>query len=146
MGFEANYTAIFDYLDAMALALSSINSTLYKEANNKFKLKKLPVAMINPGSWRLDPADSVIIADVDNYALDVRGEIIILIRESDSDEWFGEIIGPISDIVDAIYADQTLGGTCLVAWPHEGGPGQITVQNTIYYGGSIGIRALKAYP
>lgn len=146
MPFESEYTAIFDYIDATILLLDSINSTLYKEASNKFKLKKLPCAMINPGRWRLDPSDGTLVADVGNYCLDIQGEIIILIRESDSDKWYDEMITPIADIVDAIFADQTLGGTCLIAWPHEGGPGEITVMNTLYYGGSVGIRALKGYP
>ena len=146
MGFKAEYTAIFDDIEETIKALPSVKQVIYKEASNKFKLKKFPCAMINPGRFRLDPSDGTLVADVSDYCLDIRGEIIVLIRESDSDDWFDEIIDPIADIVDAIFADQTLGGTCLIAWPHEGGPGEITVQNTLYYGGSIGIRTLKGYP
>jgi len=70
---------------------------------------------------------------------------VVLIRESDPENWFEEIISPIRDIIDAIFADQTLGATCLIAYPNKGGPGEVTVSNKLYYGGSIGVRALKGY-
>ena len=145
MGFEADYTAIFDDLEATIKALSSIKQVIYK-AEGRGIIRELPCVFINPGRFTLDPADSVLIADVGNYALDIRGELVVLIRESDPENWFEEIISPIGDIVDAIFADQTLGGTCLIAYPSEGGPGEVTMSNKLYYGGSIGVRALKGYP
>ena len=145
MGFEDEYTAIFDDIYDSIKVLPSIEQIIYK-TEGKGTIRKLPCVFINPGTWRLDPADAIKVADVGNYLLDIRGEIIVLIRESDPEQWFEAIIGPIADIVDAIFADQTLGGTCLKAWPHEGGPGEITVENKLYYGGKVGIRALKGYP
>ena len=52
---------------------------------------------------------------------------------------------PIGDIIDALLADTTLGGTCLRSWTHEGAPGETNYANKLYYGGEIGIRAIKEY-
>ena len=145
MGFEAVYTAIFDDIYDSVKALASVEQVIYK-AEGRGVIRKLPCVFINPGTWRLDPADGTLVADVANYCLIVQGELIVLIRESDPEKWLEIIIEPIADIVDAIFADQTLGGTCIEAYPHEGGPGEITVQNKLYYGGKVGIRALKGYP
>lgn len=145
MGFEDEYTAIFDDIEASIVSLKSIKQVIYKAAGRGV-IQKFPCVFINPGRFKLDPADSMNIADVGNYLLDIQGEIIVIIREADSEEWFSEIMGPIGDIIDAVFADQTLGGTCLEAYPHEGGPGEITLNNKLYYGGSVGIRALKGYP
>lgn len=147
MGFEKDYTRIFDYLyDTLSAMPNEIKQVIYKESSNKFALQRWPCALINPGRFTMDPADTFRIADVGNYTLDIRGEIIIIIREVDSEDWFPEMMTSIGAVVDAIFADQTLGGTCFMAWPSAGGPGEITVQNTLYYGGVISIRALKQYP
>lgn len=144
MGFKAEYTAIFDALEALIKALPVIKDVIYKK-EGRGVIRKLPCVFINPGRWMLEPADSEMIASVDNYALDIRGQLVILIREGDAENWFDEILDPISDIVDAIIADPTLGGTCLHAWPYAGGPGDINFQNKLYYGGSIDIRTIKEY-
>jgi len=145
MGFKAVYTAIFDDLEATIKALSSIKQVIYKK-EGRGVIRELPCVFINPGRWLLEPADSMNVASLNTYALDIRGTLVVLIRESDPDNWFDEIIDPISDIVDAIFADQTLGGTCDLAWPNAGGPGEVTLNNKLYYGGSIDIRTIKEYP
>ena len=145
MGFEAVYTAIFDDLNDTIEALSSIEQVIYK-TEGRGAIKGLPCVFINPGRWALDPVDRENVASLGTYALDIRGQLVVIIRESDPDNWFEEIISPISDIVDAIFADQTLGGTCALAWPIEGGPGDINFNNKLYYGGSIDIRTISEYP
>ena len=144
MGFKAVYTAIFDDLYDTIKALSSVKDVIYKK-EGRGVIRKLPCVFINPGRWVLEPADGEMVASVDNYALDIRGQLVVLIREGDAENWLDEILNPISDIVDAIMADQTLGGTCLKAWPNAGGPGDINFQNKLYYGGSIDIRTIREY-
>jgi len=145
MGFEAVYTAIFDDLEATIKALPSINQVIYK-TEGRGVIRKLPCVFINPGEWAMEPADPMNVASVNTYALEIRGQLVVIIRESDPKDWLDEIITPISDIVDAIFADQTLGGTCGMAWPNRGGPGDIRFNNKLYYGGSIDIRTISEYP
>ena len=145
MSFEAAYTAIFDDIETTLKELHpTVKQVIYK-TEGKGIIRQFPCVFINPGRFTLDPADAMGIADVGNYALDIRGELVILIREADPDNWFGDIIEVIGEIIDAIFADQTLGGSCLEAYPNSGGPGEVTFQNTLYYGGTIGIRALRGY-
>ncbi len=144
MEFKAEYTAIFDNLHDTIKALKSIKQVIYKK-EGRGVIRKLPCVFINPGRWLMEPADGENVASVDNYALDIRGQLVILIREGDAENWFDEILTPIGDIVDAIMAGPTLGGTCMRAWPNAGGPGDINFQNKLYYGGSIDIRTIKEY-
>ena len=144
MGFESVYTAIFDDIHDTIKALSIIKQVIYKR-EGRGVIRKLPCVFINPGMATLALTDSPMIASTDNYALEIRGRLVVLIREGDSETWFEDILEPIGEIVDAIMADSTLGGTCLHAWVSAVAPGETTFQNKLYYGGAIDIRVIKEY-
>ena len=145
MGFEAEYTAIFDDIESTLKALYPVVKQVIYKKESRGIIRELPCVFINPGRWSMEPTDSLNAGSTDNFALDLKGELVVLIREGDSEKLFEEIMKPLGAIVDAIFADPTLGGTCLVAWSHEGSPGEVNFLNKLYSGGLIGIRAIKEY-
>jgi hypothetical protein len=67
------------------------------------------------------------------------------VRNSEPDDWFLQIIKPLSDIVDAIFADRTLGNNaddCVITLF---APGEANVRNALYYGGIVGFKATIDY-
>jgi len=106
----------------------------------QFKLTNLPLAIINPSASSFTQAE---IGDTLTNTLNF--EVLVLIRETEPENWFTDIISPMSDVVDAVLADRTLNGKVKDCMPTSFEPGEIKMFNRLYYGGLIRFKALLHY-
>jgi hypothetical protein len=78
----------------------------------------------------------------------VRGSVILLIREYAPKDWFVEVISVMGDVIDAILAERTLGGTAFDCYPTGFAPGDIRfteVEDKLFYGGVVRFEAVVHY-
>jgi hypothetical protein len=140
------YNDIFEEIkDTLVSLKPAIKQVLMGESGNKWNLQKLPCAIINPGNAPFNPSDTAGWASVDSFAVEINGSVLLLVRNSEPDDWFLQIIKPLSDIVDAIFADRTLGNNaddCVITLF---APGEANVRNALYYGGIVGFKATIDY-
>jgi len=137
MGFYTSYKAVFDQLDTTISAIESIKQVVTGE---QFKITNLPLAIINPEDMSLTQGE---IGDLLECV--VGFSIIIVVRETEPEDWFNEVISVMGDVMDAILNDRTLNGTVKDAIPTFFSPGEITFRNRLYYGGLIRFSALMHY-
>ena len=67
----------------------------------------------------------------------VRGSIVLVILEYEPEDWFNDIIAVMSDCVDAILADRSLGGVVFDCSPTGFAPGEIKFKEKTFYGGVV---------
>lgn len=137
MGFYTSYKAVFDQLEATISAIASIKQTVTGE---QFKISSLPLAIINPEDTNVTQGE---IGDLLECA--VGFSVTIVVRETEPEDWFADVVSVMGDVVDAILNDRTLNGTVKDAIPTFFSPGEITFKNRLYYGGLIRFSALMHY-
>lgn len=146
--FYDDYKAVFDDIKDTLEDPSMfpyVKQVIMGESGNKFKLQRFPCAIINPGNAPFNPSDTAGWASVDSFAVEINGAVWLMVRDSDPDDWFEDIIKPLGYIVDAIFADRTLGSTvddCVITLF---APGELSVRNVLYYGGIVGFKATIDY-
>jgi hypothetical protein len=69
--------------------------------------------------------------------VNVRMNLLVLVRESAPADWFDGIIDVMGDVVDAILADRTLSGAVKDIYPTSFSPGSISYRGKTFYGGQV---------
>jgi hypothetical protein len=137
MGYYATYKAVFDRAKVDLEAKSSIKQVVLGE---QFKLANLPLAIINPTTTTIR---SVILGStLENV---IGFDVLIIIRETEPEDWFEDIVSVMADVVDAVLADRTLNGTVKDVAPTGFEPGEIKMTQGLYYGGVVRFEALLHY-
>ena len=134
MGLLGPYQGLFNQVKATLQGVPSLKSILLGEA---FRPMELPMAIITPREAAGERAE---MGRTLTYR--VNWETFILIRESEPENWFAEIIPILAEVHDAIMADDTLDGKAVEVTPTLISPGEITARNKLYYGGLIKFQAI----
>lgn len=137
MGFYSSYNNVFSQLQTTLETIDSIKQVVLGE---QFRLSNLPLAVINPSSTRISQGN---IGEM--LELRVNGEVIVVVRETEPEDWFTEIVSVMGDVMDAVLSDRTLSDNVLDINPREFTPGEITFSNQLYYGGLLVFEILLHY-
>ena len=121
----------------MLTAISGLKQVVKGE---RFKVTKLPLAVINPEEV---PIEQGVIGTM--LSCDVYFTVIVICRETEPEDWFADVISLMGDVMDAVLADRKLSSTVQDCIPVGFTPGEITIQGSLYYGGAIRFRALLHY-
>ena len=138
MGYYESYKAVFDQVETVISGLTNISQVV---TGRRFRVQSLPLAIINPRDTRIVQAE---IGDL--LQNEIEFDVILIVRETEPEDWFADVLDPLGDIVDAILNDRTLSGTVQDVIPTFFAPGEITFQNRLYYGGVARFSALMFYP
>lgn len=137
MGFKDSYQAVFDTVKTDLQAVSSLKQVVTGE---KFKLTKLPLAIINP------MAAPILQATLQNVLeVSVNFDVILVVRQTEPADWFSDILAVMCDVVDKLLSDRTLNGKVKDLIPTEFTPGEVRFAAKIYYGGLISWQAMFFY-
>lgn len=134
MGLLEQYQALFEKVKEALQGVSSLKSILIGEA---FRLGELPTALVTP---REMVGERLAMASILEYT--VNFDVLILIRETEPEDWFTEIIPIMCEAFDALMGDDTLGGKVKALTPTLFSPGEITARNHLFYGGLIRLQAV----
>ena len=137
MGFYEIYKAVFD---AVATAVAGISGIKQVVKGERFKVKELPLAILNPEETLVEQA---VIGST--LACNIFFMVIVLCRETEPEDWFADVISLMGEIFDAILADRTLGGAAKDVIPITFVPGEATLRNRLYYGGAVRFQAFLHY-
>jgi len=137
MGYYESYKAVFDQVASAIETVSGINQVVIGE---RFRIQSLPLAIVNPRETRIVQAE---IGDLLQNMIEF--DVFLIVRETEPDDWFTDVLDPLGDVLDAILADRTLNGTVKDVIPTLFSPGEITFQNRLYYGGLARFSALMFY-
>jgi len=137
MKFYEVYKPIFEFIRNRLSAVAEIKQVVLGE---KIRLHDLPLAVISPSST----AASQITLNGALKAL-IRFDVYLIIRVSEPEDWFEEIISLMCNIVDAILSDRTLNGLALDTHLTNFVPGEVRIQNNLYYGGLLSFEATALY-
>jgi len=132
-----SYKALFDRVKANLEAVSSIKNTVLGE---QFKVAELPMAVINPEPT--DISQAVFGSMLENK---IAFSVVLMIRETEPTNWFGDIVSIMGDVVDKILSDRTLNSTVKDVLPTFFSPGEIRTQNKLYFGGVVRFEALLLF-
>jgi hypothetical protein len=128
-GFLALYKAVFDAVKVAVQTKTSIKTVILGE---QFTLGDLPKAIINAEEAPIQQAAQGALLSVK-----VNFSVILVIRDYTPQDWFTDIIPVMADVVDAILADRTLGGTAMDCIPTGFYPGEIKFNDKILFGGQV---------
>ena len=137
MGFYETYKAVFDQVKSVLENVEDLKQVFLGES---LKLINLPVAIINPSETTISQAE---IGDM--LENEITFDVIVVIRETEPEDVFEELVEPLGKICDAILADRTLNNTVKDVRPTFFSPGEIRFRNKLYYGGVIRFTALLYY-
>ena len=137
MGFYETYKAVFDQVKSVLENLEDLKQVFLGES---LKLINLPIAIINPSETTISQAE---IGDM--LENEITFDVIVVIRETEPEDVFEELVEPLGKICDAILADRTLNNTVKDVRPTFFSPGEIRFRNKLYYGGVIRFTALLYY-
>ena len=137
MGFYASYKLVFDQVKT---ALENVSSLKQVVLGERFKLHTLPLAIVNPG-------DTVISQAEIGTVLECRlgFDVIVVVRSTEPQDWFQDVLTVMGDVVDALVADRTLNNAVKDVRPASFVPGEIRFAEKLYYGGLVGFEALLFY-
>ena len=76
---------------------------------------------------------------------EISFDVVVVIRETEPENWFDEVISILGDVTDAILNDRTLNGTVKDVIPTFFSPGEITFKQKLYYGGVVRFLAKLYY-
>jgi hypothetical protein len=132
-GFKDAYVPVFTAVQDALNKLQGLQQVILgKNLKQIDTLDNLPIAIINT-----DVAKVAAIDGVCGYQLQVPIVLDVIIVEYEAENWFDKMSTVMSEIVDALLADVTLGGKLQdLAWTSFA-PGTITFQDVTYYGGEI---------
>jgi hypothetical protein len=128
---------MFDQVKAFLQTLSSIKNVVLGE---NFKVGDLPMAVINPEPT--DISQAVFGSMLKNK---ITFSVVLMIRETEPTNWFGDIVSIMGDVVDKILSDRTLNSTVKDVLPTFFSPGEIRTQNKLYFGGVVRFEALLLF-
>jgi len=137
MSFYASYKTVFDAVKAAIETKESIKTVILGE---RFTVGDLPKAILNA---ELAPIGQASMGDF--LEARVRGSIILVILEYEPKDWFTDIIAVMGDVVDALLADRSLGGTCFDSTPTGFAPGEIKFKEKVFFGGVVRWEAILHY-
>jgi hypothetical protein len=129
MGYYTSYKAVFDAIKTAVESKESIRTVILGE---RFTVGSLPKAIINA-----EPSPIGQAAMGEFTETRVRGSIVLIILEYEPEDWFNDIIAVMSDCVDAILADRSLGGVVFDCSPTGFAPGEIKFKEKTFYGGVV---------
>jgi hypothetical protein len=152
MGFYASYKAVFDavktalvYVAAVpahdsvpevpAHGVESIKTVIVGE---QFSYGPLPKAIINAEPAAIVPAEMGSTINVSVFF-----SVVLVVQEYEPKDWFGDVIKPMGDVVDAVLADRTLGRVVRDVVPVGFAPGEIKFKdNKLLFGGIVRFAAV----
>jgi len=137
MTFYNSYKAVFDNLRTVISGVSSIKYVLVGEP---FKIKSLPTALLMPARDDISYASAE--GRLENR---LTIDVMILVKETEPEDWFQSVVSPMGDVVDAVLADPTLSGAVLDIYPVYFAPGEFRFPNKLYYGGLVRFAAVFHY-
>jgi len=137
MGFYTSYKAVFDAVKTALQGKSSLKKVVLGE---KFKIAEFPMAVINATATTITQA--TLGSRLENR---VGFEVLLIVKGTEPEDWFADIISVMGDVVDAILADRTLNNTVKDVWPTRFEPGEILLPQKRYYGGVVAFEALLYY-
>ena len=129
MSYYISYKAVFEAIKAAVETKESIKTVILGE---RFTVGSLPKAIINA-----EPSPIGQAAMGEFLETRVRGSIVLVILEYEPEDWFNDIIAVMSDCVDAILADRSLGGVVFDCSPTGFAPGEIKFKEKTFYGGVV---------
>ena len=128
-GYYDSYKAVFDALKTAIETKESIKTVILGE---QFSHGSLPKAIVNPDPSPIGQASMGTFLETR-----VRGSIVLVILEYEPKDWFTDIISVMGDVVDALLADRTVGGTCFDLTPTGFSPGEVKFHDKVFYGGVV---------
>lgn len=131
--FYAAYHAVFTQVQTDLAAKASIKAVNLGE---ELRLTALPLAIINPERTAVE-----IGAMGSELHCRVGFVVIVVVRETQPVNLFADIVSVMADVFDAIVADHTLGGAVIDVYPTAFAPGEIKIQNKLFYGGAVRFEA-----
>jgi hypothetical protein len=137
MGFYSSYKAVFDRVRSVLQGVSSIKQVVLGE---RFKLHTLPLAIVNPGETGISQAEIG-----STLQCSIGFDVILVVRSTEPEDWFSDVLAVMGDVVDALLADRTLSGAVKDVKPVTFTPGEIRFTEKLYYGGLVGFEALLFY-
>ena len=137
MTYYQAYKAVFDQVKTVLQNVESIKQVV---VGGQFKLTNLPVAIVNPTETNIGQA--VLGEMLEN---EISFDVVVVIRETEPENWFDEVISILGDVTDAILNDRTLNGTVKDVIPTFFSPGEITFRQKLYYGGVVRFLARLYY-
>lgn len=118
--------------EVLAVPASGIPSIKTVVLGEQFTLGNLPKAIINAVGA---PIQQETLGSI--LRVKANFEVILVIRDYEPKDWFIDIIPVMADVVDAILADQTLGGITLDCVPTGFFPGEVKFDDKVLFGGKI---------
>ena len=137
MGYYQTFNDVFSQVKTTLEAVDSLKQVVLGE---QFRLSNLPLAIINPTSSIFEQGE---IGDTLKNTLEF--DVLVLIREAEPENWFSDIVSPMSAIVDAVLSDRTLNNKVKDCIPTSFEPSAIRMANRMYYGGVIRFKAMLFY-
>jgi len=121
-------------------ALNNVSSINQVNKGEQLRVSKLPLAIINPEDMEVTQATlGTRLECVINFT------VIIVVRETEPENWFTDVVSVMGDVVDAVLSDRTLNGSVKDVAPTVFMPGEITFRSRLYYGGAVTFAALMYY-
>lgn len=137
MGYYEAYKAVFDAVKSVLAGIPSIKQVSVGE---RLRVRSLPLAVVNPEETEITQANiGSTLRNLINFT------VILVVRETEPEDWFEEVVSIMGEVVDAFLADRTLNGVLRDVTPTFFAPGEIRFTNRLYYGGAVRFSALKFY-
>ena len=138
--FYDSYKAVFEAVkstlvyipaegEAPAKGVEALKTVILGE---HFTYGDLPKAVINAEPSLIAPGEMGDMLDVS-----VGFSVVLVVREYEPADWFGDVIKVMGDVVDAVLADRTLGGKLKDCYPVGFAPGEIKFQDKRLFGGVV---------
>lgn len=137
MGFYEIYKGFFDAFKTKMEEIEALKQVVLGE---RFKLANLPLAIINPTETMISQEHIG-----SKLRLTVSFDVILVIRETEPEDWFENILTVMASVVDKVLQDRTVNEKCKDIIPVRFMPGEVRFADKMYYGGLIEFRALIFY-
>jgi hypothetical protein len=128
------YKAVFDAVEA---ALENVETVKTVVQGGRFKLQDFPMVVISPLETGIRQAS--LGSMLENT---VRFSVTVLVRETEPEDWFADVISVMGDVFDKLLSDRTLSGTVSDLTPTFFSPGEIRTQAKLFYGGELRFECL----
>jgi len=140
LGYKDTYKAIFDQVKTVLEGISNIETVQIAE---KFRPAKLPMAVVNPTEGEFSKIGGTLGAKQLHNVLTF--DVICLVRTTEPDDWFEDVLTITGAVVDAVLADRKLNNLVRDCWPILHSPGEIRTASKLYYGGIVRFAAELFY-
>ena len=131
------YKAPFDKIKTVLEATGTIKQVVLGE---QVRVTQYPYALINAEP---SPIQQGALGDL--LKASIKFSVVLIVRETEPEDWFTEVIKVMGDAVDAVLADRTLGGKVQDCIPTAFAPCEIKMQNKLFYGGAVHFEAWLFY-